>query len=221
MHSFHQSRGRVLFEVFCALAISASCVGAWLQTGAWALLPTAAVAALYGFVHLFDLGRHKPAIPAHVVDGPPAAKVPGEMLACRDAVQPKPAVQIEPEAAQPVDEADLVEPAAPRANGSRRAKAPRKTGGRRASAPKEAKVTELAPKGEASAPKLAPLEETEISVTVALEDAEVAAAPPPEEEAEVSEIMPAEEAVHTPLAPLFEPEPFFRQQRNVFGRKAG
>ena len=45
MHSFHHSRSRILFEVFCALAISASCVSAWMQTGAQALLPAAAVAA--------------------------------------------------------------------------------------------------------------------------------------------------------------------------------
>ena len=57
MHSFHHSRSRILFEVFCALAISASCVGAWMQTGAWALLPAAVVAALYGIVHTFDLRR--------------------------------------------------------------------------------------------------------------------------------------------------------------------
>ena len=220
MHSFHQPRGRVLFEVFCALAISASCVGAWMQTGAWALLPAAAVAALYGFVHLFDMDRHKPAIADDVANDAPVAEVPSEVPALRDTVQPQPIVHIEPEAAQPVEEADLVELAAPRASGSRRTKAPRKSGGRRASVTKEAKVTEFAPREGARAPKLAPPEEAEISVAVALEDAEVSAAAPPDE-AEVSEIMPAEEAVHTQLAPLFEPEPFFRQQRTVFGRKAG
>ena len=60
MHSFHQSRGRILFEVLCALGIVASCVGAWQQTGASALLAAAAVAGLYGFVHLFDLVRGEP-----------------------------------------------------------------------------------------------------------------------------------------------------------------
>ena len=60
MLSFHQSRGRILFEVLCALGIVASCVGAWQQTGASALLAAAAVAGLYGFVHLFDLVRGEP-----------------------------------------------------------------------------------------------------------------------------------------------------------------
>ena len=60
MHSFRHSRGRIFFEVFCAFAISASCVGAWMQTGARALLAAAAVAALYGFVHAFDLSGRNP-----------------------------------------------------------------------------------------------------------------------------------------------------------------
>ncbi len=42
-----------------------------------------------------------------------------------------------------------------------------------------------------------------------------------EEEADFSDAEP-EEAFHAPVAPLFEPEPFVRQQqRAVFGRKAG
>ncbi len=41
------------------------------------------------------------------------------------------------------------------------------------------------------------------------------------EKAEVAAPLPAEEAPHVPLAPLFEPEPFARQQRAMFGRKAG
>ena len=48
MHSFHRSRGRILFEVLCAFVISASCVGTWMQTGAWAMLPAAFAALLYG-----------------------------------------------------------------------------------------------------------------------------------------------------------------------------
>ena len=62
MQSFHQSRARIFFEVLCALAISASCAGAWLQTGATALLPAAAVAALYGLVHAFDMRRGTPTV---------------------------------------------------------------------------------------------------------------------------------------------------------------
>ena len=55
MHSFHQSRGRIFFEVLCALAVSVSCVGTWMQTGASAMLPAAAAALLYALVHTFDM----------------------------------------------------------------------------------------------------------------------------------------------------------------------
>ena len=61
MRDFHQSRGRILFEVFCAFVVAASCAGAWMQTGASALLPVALVALLYGVVHAFDLARRNPA----------------------------------------------------------------------------------------------------------------------------------------------------------------
>ena len=57
MHSFQPSRGRVLFEVLCALTVSASCAAAWMQTGASALLGACGAAALYGLVHLFDMRR--------------------------------------------------------------------------------------------------------------------------------------------------------------------
>ena len=63
MYSFHQSRGRIFFEVLCALAVSVSCVGTWMQTGASAMLPAAAAALLYGLVHLFDMVRRRPAAP--------------------------------------------------------------------------------------------------------------------------------------------------------------
>ena len=85
MHSFHQSRGRILFEVLCALGMVASFVGAWQQTGASALLAAASVAGLYGFVHLFDLARREPveaeapqriAFEPEVVAASPAAEAP-------------------------------------------------------------------------------------------------------------------------------------------------
>ena len=41
MHSFHQSRGRIFFDFFCVLVIVASCMGAWMQTGASALIGAA------------------------------------------------------------------------------------------------------------------------------------------------------------------------------------
>jgi hypothetical protein len=42
---------------------------------------------------------------------------------------------------------------------------------------------------------------------------------PEEEEVALAEF--SGEMPHIPLVPLFEPEPFVRQQRTVFGRKAG
>ena len=55
MHSFQRSRAIILFEVACALVLSASFAAAWQQTGASALIAAAAVAGLYGLIHLFDL----------------------------------------------------------------------------------------------------------------------------------------------------------------------
>jgi hypothetical protein len=59
MHGFQHSRGRIAFDTVCALAVSASLAGAWLQTGAQALLLGAAVALLYGFVRMFDMRRRR------------------------------------------------------------------------------------------------------------------------------------------------------------------
>ena len=104
MHSFQPSRGRTFFEVLCAFALAASFVGAWMQTGASALLAAASVAALYGLVHAFDLFRRNPTV----------------------AVEPQ---RIELEPAAPLAAADqqlvLAEPAS-RAKADRPAKAARK-----------------------------------------------------------------------------------------------
>jgi hypothetical protein len=95
MHSFHQSRGRILFEVLCALGMVASFVGAWQQTGASALLAAASVAGLYGLVHLFDLARSEPveaAVPQRIDFEPEAvvamapAEEPVDMVAAADAL---------------------------------------------------------------------------------------------------------------------------------------
>lgn len=144
MHSFHHSRGRILFEVFCALAVSASCVGAWMQTGASALLGAAAVAALYGLWHLTDLGARKPQ-PATgrveeevVVEERPAPSkfeqltAPVEVLGLAEAV----------EVAEPPPPAEIaeLEPAPRPKSQAKRPKARRKSSPR-----EEARVVELAP----------------------------------------------------------------------------
>jgi hypothetical protein len=55
MHSVQRSRGKVLFEVLCALGLAASLAGAWDQTGSSALLASAAIMALFAIYWAFGL----------------------------------------------------------------------------------------------------------------------------------------------------------------------
>lgn len=105
MHSFHRSRGRILFEVFCTLGVSASCAGAWMQTGASALLAAAAVAGLYGLVLLFDLRGPKAAVAADVA----ATDDQGDLLDYLDTVEPPPVLDGKPEIDEPADESESAE----------------------------------------------------------------------------------------------------------------
>ena len=158
MHSFHHSRGRILFDVFCAIAVSASLAGAWIQTGASALFGSAAISALYGFVHLFDVRR--PADEqAHETEAPAQISV--------DTALPDP---LPPAEAIVAAEPQRVEPAAPEAKPAGKAKAPRKSGGRRARAPKSAEVVQLAPQAEADFAEAAPTEEAEVEALFPAED---------------------------------------------------
>jgi hypothetical protein len=226
MHGFHRSRVRIFFEVLCAFTISASCVGAWIQTYAWALLPAAFVSGLYGLVHAFDVAgrRSTGAADPQMIDS--ATDQQYDFLADQDAYVPQAAGEqvtiekpVQEAASDPeltaenavqdsavdeeltteiaTEEAAPVEPAAPRTSESRRARAPRKGGARRA--PKAAKVTDL--------PR-----HVEAERTVPVKDMEAELAAPVTDE---------EEEAGIPIVPLFEPEPFARQQRAVFGRKAG
>ena len=203
MHSFHHSRGRIFFEVLCAFGIAASCVWAWQQTYATAMLPAAAIAGLYGLVHFFDMFRRRPAVaePVEAVEVvQPAA----------DQSEPAPMIEAPVFVEPPVFEAPVF-----------------------AEAPVEA-VAEPAPKrkrkSSRQAPKVAP-------VAPEPEVVEAVAAPEPEvvepkvfdtPEPEVVELQPTmrivedvpDEPEYTPATPLFEPEPFVRQQRAAFGRKA-
>lgn len=188
MHSFHRSRGRIFFEVLCAVGMSASLVGAWMQTGASALLAAASVGGLYALVHAFDLARRAPAVAVEPERSEPVEKK-DEAPACEPATAPVVAADAPPPVTD-VDEAQVVEP--------RRAKAPRKGGARRAKAPAKAKVSDPAPAEEPAA-----------------------ADAPAVEEPKIVAIVPEDDVPHPPVAPLFEAEPFVRQQRAVFGRKAG
>ncbi|HXG81936.1 MAG TPA: hypothetical protein VNJ05_09065 [Sphingomicrobium sp.] len=201
MHSFQPSRGRILFEVLCAFGIVASCVGAWKQTGASALLLAAAVAGLYGFVHLFDLARRQPVVAEEPqrIDFEPAAA---------DIVVPMVAVEELPAVAVAVDEAEAevaaaVEPAAPRSGSGRRKGGSRKGTGRRAKASNAAQVSVPEPAEEVVAPWP--------TVEVAPEPA-----PGPAEE---FAFAPEDDTASPHIAPLFEPEPFVRMPRQAFGRR--
>ena len=191
MHSFQPSRGRVLFEVLCALTVSASCAAAWMQTGASALLGAAGAAALYGLVHMFDMRRPPTAHafePQRVDFEPEAPEIILPTAAADEQVADTPVA----------GEVAALEPAPARAGSGRRSGGSRKGSGRRAKAPKAAKVTELAPAAETPWPM-----------------AEEAASSAEEESASIPEL----EAAHPHIAPLFEPEPFARMPRPAFGRR--
>ena len=55
MHSHQRLRGKVLFEVLCALSLAASFAGAWDQTGSSALLASASIMALVAIYWSFGL----------------------------------------------------------------------------------------------------------------------------------------------------------------------
>jgi hypothetical protein len=211
MHSFHHSRGRVLFEVACALTISASCVAAWMDLGIPAFLAAAAASGLYAFIHLFDVRRPRVAAvaaPAVVID-----ETQGDLLAYVDAPAPAPPAGPAPSLAELVEEAAPVEEPAPVAETKpieESAPAPAPRAKKRRSSKKAQPVAEVEPVVESeSVDSGTPLAEVELT-----DESEPF-------EAEPTELEPYDEPEeHAPVTPLFEPEPFVRQQRAVFGRKA-
>ena len=203
MHSFQPSRGRILFEVLCAVGIAASCGGAWMQTGASALLAASFVATLYGLVHFFDLFRREPALLAEPQRIDFAADGQADLVTVTDEVQlaelieevPNTPVALQSLADISIEEPEVVEPAAAPASGGRKPKTSRKNSAGRAAASKKAKTE-----------------------GVADTDARVAG-PSLAEVAEVAGTIILEPAVPVPHAPLFEPEPFARMPRQAFGRR--
>ena len=197
MQTYYPSRTRIFFEVLCAFAMVTSCVGAWRQTGASALLIAAAVAALYGLVHLFDMRRPKPEMvePQRIDFEPETLDVVVPMVAAGE----PPAVEPVVAAAEVVD----ISVAARTAPG-RRSAGSRKGGGRRTKAPKAAKAAKVAPAEEVEA--LPPLAVESELAEVELEEEEF--------------VFPADnEPAHPQIQPLFEPEPFVRMPRQGFGRR--
>lgn len=150
MQSFHHSRGKVLFEIFCALAVSASCVGAWMQTGAWALLGVASVAALYGFSHAFDLKAYRTATPVDLANAEPTKLSQDGVRSDEDADVPLTSTDRHSTSEEAIEKANPVERAmgSPKTKG-RRPKARQKSGDRGTKGAKVAKATEVAPRAEA------------------------------------------------------------------------
>lgn len=206
MHSFHHSRGRIVFEVLCALGMAASGVAAWRQTGASALLAAAAIAALYGFAHLFDLRRPKPAgavKPQRIeFDTETERQLPADQYEFAT-----PSAEDQPPAADTsIDQTETVEPVALRSVGGRRSGGSRKGSGRRTGARKEVKAARPAAPAEIEAVSPTPPEETSVVELAARTEEEFA-------------LMPEEEAAPLHIQPLFEPEPFARMPRPAFGRR--
>ena len=200
MHSFQPSRGRVFFEVLCALGMSASFAAAWLQTHVTALLGAAGIAALYGLVHLFDMRRGKPAVAAEPQRIDFAAEAP-------DVVVPMVTVEEQPVIAA-IEEVEAVEPATSRSASGRRSGGSRKGGGRRTKTPKVEKAAELAP-----------VEETAVPWPLAEEPEVEPAIEPGMTVEEEFAFLPEDEAARSHIEPLFEPEPFARMPRRAFGRR--
>lgn len=212
MHSFQPSRGRILLEVFCALAVVVSMVGAWRQTDASALLTAAAAAGLFAMVRLFDLGRHDPLQAEEQQriefepESQPAVPAPAVTVEPMVAIGPMP----EPETAK--EELTPVEPV-PRTGAARRKGGSRKGGGRRAGTAKVAEVIEFVPVEE-----VMPAPVVDVETAVSLEEPEIAETPALDEADFEAPEFPVETA-HVPHAPLFEPEPFVRMPRAAFGRR--
>lgn len=103
MHRHHRGRGKILFEVFCALGLAASFAGAWDQTGSSALLASASIMALFAFYWSFGLfardGLDDAAKPTAAVAEAPEAQV--ETAAQVQAFACEPEVPTEPEPVAP------------------------------------------------------------------------------------------------------------------------
>ncbi len=125
MHSHRRSRGKVLFEALCGFGLAASFAAAWDQTGASALLASAAIMGLAATYWLFGLlGRdrsHQVEQPTAVVALAPQVEQPSAVVAvtpqvevetlrleevfardAEEALAPEPEVAVEP---QPVAKA--------------------------------------------------------------------------------------------------------------------
>ena len=191
MHSFHQSRGRILFEVFCALGISASCVFAWMQTYAPAMLAVAGFAGLYGLVHAFDMARRRTAVADPVEATEPVTDDRGDLLVYLEADEPELLLDAEPPVAEAAEEAQ----------------------------PEVSEPVAAEPIQESEPEVIEPLNEPE-PVAELVQEAEPEAVEPVQEAEPADPVgLDPEEPEYSPVAPLFDAEPFVRKQRAAFGRR--
>ncbi len=113
MHSHRRSRGKVLFEALCGFGLAASFAAAWDQTGASALLASAAIMGLAATYWLFGLlGRD----PSHQVEQPtavaavaPQVEPPGAVVAVTPQVEVE-TLRLEEVFARDAEEAFAPEP---------------------------------------------------------------------------------------------------------------
>lgn len=176
-----------------------------MQTGASALLTAAAIATLYSLVRFFDLFRSESsqATEPQRIDFAPDGQA--DLSTIAPLVEPKASFVAEAIVPFSVEEPvhpELVEKASAR-EPAREVAAPKPVKARKpAKAPKKPKVTEPAESSSAA--------ETEL----------VQKADPIELASDqIVEFPVADDDHHARIEPLFEPEPYFRQKRTVFGRR--
>ena len=193
MSSLHQSRVRILFDAACAFGVSGSCVWAWTQTYASAMLPIAGVAALYGLVRTSDMARRRPVVDE--VSEAVADVAPDLPLTIAAS---EPVMLLEPQSGvdEPVAEAVVEAKAKPSRKPARA-----KSGRRKQDSRSEA--AELVPDAE---PEATPPSYEPVGL-------------PEDASPESHGADPVEDHDYAPVTPLFEAEPFVRQQRTAFGRR--
>lgn len=200
MQSHRRPRGKIFFEVLCALFIGASFVGAWIQTEAWAFLGPAFVFTLFGLYWSFDMF------------GRPAAAV-----AVQPAVAPEAVREVEPVAApvefrtfEPAEEYVAFEPEP----------AVEEPAALAVAEYVPAPVVEAKPKRRSK--KAKPEAVAIVAEKVVEPDPEPVVEPVVEQEPVVFDEAPSfeEEEHHEPhIEPLFDPQPFARQARPAFGKR--
>jgi len=206
MHSHRRPRGRIFFEVLCAVTVGASFVGAWIQTGAWAFIGPAFVFTLFGLYWSFDMfGSREPARAAAAVEPAPALAFVGES----EPVAPPVEIRTFEPAAAYVPESAIEEPVALAAADYAPEPVVEAKPKRR---PKKAKPEPVAMVAE---PDPQPVAEPVVEPVVEQAPVVFDEAPSFEEASSFDK-----DEHHEPhIEPLFDPQPFVRQARPAFGKR--